>query len=188
MSGYNLVPESSVQFEQISPMVVPFIGISQENITNQTGSDWIKYTNALTSVDDNVAFNATLTAASGGRGDVDYSFGPFVNAVFKDPCFQDPYLSLRMFNGVVPEGGLFQPRRGANDGTLVMQVIDNGGEAHEPLAPDSIFHLIDTPRVPESLTLSMLGLGICVLLGKRKRHVVRKIRQIINTIESLTSF
>ena len=65
---------------------------------------------------------------------------------------------------------------------------NGGGEAQEPLAPDAIFHLIDTPRVPELLTLSMLGLGICVLLGKRKRHVVRKIRQIINTIESLTSF
>ena len=106
-----------------------------------------------------------------GGGDVGFSSGPFINAVFEDHLILDLYRSLRMFNGLVPNGSLFQPGGGANDGTLVIQIIaDGGGESVPPQSGGVVFHLTETPRVPEPTTLICLGLGGLALLGKKKRQ------------------
>jgi hypothetical protein len=155
----GFIPEITIQFEQVDPInAVMFIGITQENITNQTGENWIEYINIVEDHGD-ASFNSALTAASGGGGDVGFSSGQFVNAEWQDSMGVDLWARLRMYNGVVPDGALFQPGGGVNDGTLIIEVNPTG---------DTVFSLKEFPLIPEPTTMSLLGLSTLIMLRRKK--------------------
>lgn len=101
-----------IDFVQIKPdaETVPQIIITQETISNQTGSPWTDYHWAVFNQGE-VWFKVPESAG--------FDVSPFTNKVFSDPylIFNDPNRAtdLDVDGGLVPAGGTFLPGAAAGD-------------------------------------------------------------------------
>jgi len=131
--------------------------ISDEIITNNTGSDWLDY---HWSIEGPAAFEISTTLASG------FDVSPFTNIDWapKSGWTSDYASALNLDGGVVPAGGTFHP--GVDTGYLVIKADLSGSDAS--------FTLRQTPT-PEPATMLLLAAGLPMLARRRqrRRHAAR---------------
>ncbi|MHC4236048.1 MAG: hypothetical protein ACYSUQ_13105 [Planctomycetota bacterium] len=126
-------PSIPIVFRQIAYHAVSNIVIDDEIITNSTGVDWTDFHMQLLDGPD-AMFDPALTAASGGPPPIGFSIAPFSEAEFSVDN-----TSLDIWGGVVPDGNIWFPGNGAEDGQLWINV-----EAHEQ-EPFTVFTFKETP-------------------------------------------
>jgi len=149
----GIFPSIPIVFSQISPNAVHNIVIDDEIIVNHTGADWTDFHMDLLDHGE-VVFDPVATAASGGGGPIGFSIAPFTTAAFTPDNSR-----LDIAGGVVPNGGLWFPGGGANDGQLWIHVNNLSGT--------TLFTLKETPTpAPGALAL----LALAGMMGKTRRR------------------
>lgn len=150
----GIFPSIPVVFMQTGPTNVVNIIMDDEIIVNSTGADWTDFHMDLLDTGD-AAFDPAATLASGGGGPIGWTIAPFNQAQFVLGNTR-----LDIFDGVVPNGGIWFPGDGATDGQLWIDVNPRA------TAPFTTFTLKETPT-PEPTTLALLALGGLLLRRKR---------------------
>lgn len=147
---------NKIQFTQrlADGLTTPKILITDENIWNNTGSDWGDYHWWVT--DSGVAFDKTATDNSG------FSINPFTTKTWEAPPvgWTAAYSSeLNVQGGIVHNGDFFTP--GLDNGYLAIQVDLTNQQA-------ASFTLYQAPA-PEPATMAMLLCGVGMLIRRRRR-------------------
>lgn len=157
-------PRIIILFEQTGDdaNTVGTIQITDELITNNTGSKWTDY---HWQINGPAAFDKTATEDSG------FSINPFTNKSWtaKSGWGSDYALALDVDGGEVPNGGTFAP--GISAGKLYIDVaLDEN---------DSDFCFVQYPT-PEPGTMVLLALGGAGMLCRRRNRHPRTRRKVMN--------
>ena len=165
MSPLTLVFEQIAPDDETSDMIL----INDEMITNGTGEAWVGFSWTLVQFG-YADFNEELTFPGDFGGNPAYDFDLDVfnehEWLYSQPSPNPATWSqtLRAYDGVVPDGGLFMP--GVMSGQLVIDVDLLGFDGSDA---DAIFFLKEYPTLPEPTTLAVVVLGGLMLLRKRRR-------------------
>lgn len=154
---FGLFPAIPITFTQIAPGAASTIVIQDEIITNSTGSDWTDFHMILTDHGE-VAFDPAATLASNGGGPIGFTIDPFQQAAFSADAMR-----LDIWDGIVPNGTVWNPGSGISDGDLFIN-IDNIGDGVNTF---STFSLKETPT-PEPATVVLLCLGGVALMRRQR--------------------
>jgi MYXO-CTERM domain-containing protein len=152
----GIFPSIPVVFTQIAPNAntVHNIVIDDEIIHNSTGTAWTDFHMDLLDHGE-VQFDPVHTAASGGGGPIGFSIAPFTTAAFTPDLAR-----LDIAGGTIPNGGLWFPGSGANDGQLWIHVNSLNGSTS--------WTLKETPT-PAPGALALLGMAAVLGFGRRRR-------------------
>jgi len=159
----GIFPSIPIVFRQIAGWIGPTVRnlvIDDEIVTNSTGSAWNDFHFDLLDHGE-IWFDPVRTLASGGGGPVGFSISPFTTAAFGNFVSGNPLRPMRLdvAGGVVPDGSVWFPGDGADDGQLWIHV--------SALTGNTLFVLKETPTpTPGALAL----LGISALCGGRRRR------------------
>ncbi len=138
-------------FTQTSAAAAPRIIITDEYISNMTGTAWNAFTNALVDVSPAGSAAVFNPAASAGL-----SISPFTVATY-----EAGNTSVTFSGGIVADQAFWFP--GVASGALVVNVTFN------PLAPTS-FTLREVPTGVPTPGASALGIAACGLIAARRRR------------------
>jgi len=151
-------PPIEITFRQVSEDAVPYIVIQEEEIHNSSGLDWAAFEMTIGG-DPGVHFDPARTAASGGPSPIGFDVSPF-----NDAAFFNSDRTLRAFDGVIPNGNVWQAGIGA--GSLWIYGAPTAG------APFTEFTLTETPLLatPAPGAFALLLMSGLIGCSRRRRE------------------
>ena len=144
-------PTIPITFTQTSASAVNSIVIQQEVITNSTGRDWTDFHMEILN-----GHEAFFNPQSSGGFDV---------APFQQIAFSDTNHVVDIWDGLVPNGTVWNPGSPQTGGGLWIDVLTGDGDT----TPFTVFTLKETPT-PTPASLALLGLSGGLASTYRRRR------------------
>lgn len=170
---FNQLSSVPITFQQTKADAAGLVSITEEALTNNTGSDWGQFRFILLSGDNGTTSQPHFDVSATNIGGVDgFSINPFAQHEYQDTAGHpntDLAKVLSLTDGSVANGDVFRP--GKESGQLVIAAYpaaddDNGGQ---------VFTLKELPGVgpnviplPSALWSGLIGLsGLALFAGSR---------------------